>query len=352
LTYLLTYVGLCLGGSLTFGHPPARKVIYAIALIFLFVFVGFRYEVGCDWNGYALIFDYARYSTIEDSLQGREPAFSIINYLLNYYDLDYPYINVISAAIFFLGLCVLARRQPDPLGVLILAFPVLIINLPMSAIRQAMALGVLCVAYNAFVDRKVIRYVVLVMFAASFHYSAIAFFVLAPFIGGQRGFALNIALAGLLTIFGYYFLHGTFEMYSERYLDVESEHYMGEQAQAAGAVFRAGLLALTGAVFIFFLSHRWKASSPRDHLLVWLGAYLMVAVLPLSVFSSVAGDRFGYYLNPIQLIILARVPLLFRSRHSIGLATVPYAASGIVLFTWTYFSQLFQFCYLPYKLWW
>src|SRR6266852_2356121 len=196
MTYLLTYFGLCLGGSVTFGNPPARKVIYAIALIFLFLFVGFRYEVGCDWKGYEFLFDAARYWTMDDSLQGSEPAFSIIVYLLNYSDLDYPYINVISAAIFFIGLCVLARRQPDPLSVLILAFPVLIINLSMSGIRQAMALGVLCVAYNAFVDRKLIRYVVLVMFAASFHSSAMAFLVLAPFIGRERSLVLNIALAG------------------------------------------------------------------------------------------------------------------------------------------------------------
>jgi hypothetical protein len=351
MTYLLTYFGLCLGGSVTYGHPPARKVIFAVALIFLFVFVGFRYEVGCDWNNYALIFDSARYSTIDDSLQAREFAFSIINYLLNYYDLDYPYINVISAAIFFLGLCLLARRQPDPFGVLILAFPVLIINLSMSGIRQAMALGILCIAYNAFVDRKLIRYVVLVMFAASFHFSAIAFLVLVPFMS-QRSFVSNIALAGLLAICGYYFSHGAFEMYSERYVDVESEHYMGEQAQAGGAIFRTGLLALTGAVFILFLNHRWKASFPRDHMLVLVGAYLMVAVLFLSVFSSVAGDRFGYYLNPIQLIILARLPVLFKKWKPLGLATAPYAASGIVLLTWTYFSQLFQLCYVPYKFWW
>ena len=106
MTYLLTYCGLWLGGSLTFGQPMARKAIYAIALIFLFVFVAFRYEVGCDWNGYALLFDNARYSTIGDSLQGREPAFSIINYLLNYYDFDYPYSNVIQR---FFSLQVSAR---------------------------------------------------------------------------------------------------------------------------------------------------------------------------------------------------------------------------------------------------
>src|SRR5262249_9559690 len=132
---------------------------------------------------------------------------------------------------------------------------------------------------------------------------AAVFLALAPFIGRERSLVLNIALAGVLAYVGTYLFHGTVEMYSDRYLDIDSEQYMGAQTQAAGAVYRSGLLALTGAVFIFFLSNRWKASSPHDHMLVLIGAYLMLAVLPLSVFSSVIGDRFGYYLNPIQLII-------------------------------------------------
>jgi hypothetical protein len=330
----------------------ARKAIYAIALIFLFVFVAFRYEVGCDWNGYALLFDNARYSTIGDSLQGREPAFSIINYLLNYYDFDYPYINVISAVFFFTGFCALALRQPDPLGFLILAFPVLIINLSMSGIRQAMALGIICIAYNAFVDRKLIRYVALVMFAVTFHSSAVVFLVLAPFIGRERSFLLNIAMAAVLAYVGTFFYHEMFGMYSARYVDVDSEQYMGSQAQAAGAVYRCGLLALTAAAFILFLNDRWKDTCPHDHMLVWIGSYFMLVVLPISLFSSVIGDRFGYYLNPIQLIILARLPVLFRTRNPIGLGTVPYAVSAIVLGTWAYASDLFQLCYIPYKFWW
>jgi hypothetical protein len=341
-----------LGGSVTYGNPSARRLTFAIALVFLFVFVGFRYEVGCDWGGYALIFDAARDSTIAESLQKSEAAFSLANYMLNYYELDYPYINVISAVFFFTGLCALARRQPDPLGFLILAFPVLIINLSMSGIRQAMALGIICFAYNAFIDRKAIRYVALVMFAVTFHSSAIVFLVLAPFIGRNRSFLLNLAMAAVLAYVGTFLYRETFDMYSARYVDLDSEQYMGAQAQAAGAVYRCGLLALTGAAFILLLNERWIDTSPHDHMLVWVGSYLMLAVLPLSVFSSVIGDRFGYYLNPIQLIILVRLPVLFRTRNPIGVATVPYAVSGIVLGTWAYASELFQLCYIPYKFWW
>ena len=60
----------------------------------------------------------------------------------------------LSSAIFFLGVHVLARRQPDPLGFLVLLFPILIINMPMSGIRQGAAIGLLCIAFVAFIDRR------------------------------------------------------------------------------------------------------------------------------------------------------------------------------------------------------
>lgn len=344
MTYLLVYAALLLGGFLTYRRPPARRALYFVFLVGLFVFVGFRYEVGCDWSGYLNIFEIQRYATFAEALQQSEPAFWVANDLLHFYKLDYPYINVIAAAVFFAGLHALARRQPDPLGFLILAFPVLILNLAMSGIRQAMALGFLCVAYNAFVDRRLVRYVILVICASGFHSSALSFLLFAPLVYGDFS-RQKIALAGVLALPGaYIMLSGeTFALYSERYIE--------SGLDAAGAAFRAGLLALTGVVFLWFLNSRWNVTSPRDHKLVLIGSYLMVAIFPVVFLSSVIGDRFGYYLNPIQLMVLARLPVLIGGRDASLIAFAPYAASGLVLVVWAELSHHFNLCYVPYQLW-
>jgi hypothetical protein len=79
---------------------------------------------------------------------------------------------------------------------------------------------------------------------------------------------------------------------------------------------------------------------------------MMVATFPLSLFSSVIGDRFGYYLYPIQLIILARLPVLVERQYSTIVAFAPYAAGALFLLTWMELSSLFEQCYVPYQLWW
>lgn len=343
--YLALYAALLLGGLLTYGRPGVRRPFYILTLIGLFVFVAFRFEVGCDWSGYINIFELQRYVSFENTILRTEPAFWLTNALLHSFGLDYPYINVVAATLFFAGFHALARRQPDPLGFLMLAFPVLIIGMPMSALRQAIAIGFLCVAYNAFVDRRLVRYVILVIGAASFHASAMTFMMLAPIVLGEFT-RQKVALAVVLALPGVYYLLGTESFGSYAGL------YFGGLHDAVGGPFRAGMLALTGVVFLRFLNARWKTHSIRDHKLVLIGSYLMIAMFPIAFLSSVTSDRFGYYLTPLQFIILARLPHLF-SRRDAGrfFIAAPYAASAIVLLVWTEFSRLFNFCYLPYLSW-
>ena len=102
------------------GQGTARNQLYFIVLASLFVFSAFRYQVGCDWSGYyyqylgAADFDWSSVTKI------REPIWwAILGWIQNM-GLPYPVANIASSAVFFLGVHVLARRQPDPLGFLVL----------------------------------------------------------------------------------------------------------------------------------------------------------------------------------------------------------------------------------------
>ena len=115
--------------------------------------------------------------------------------------LPYPVANIASSAVFFLGVHVLARRQPDPLGFLVLMFPILIINMPMSAIRQGAAIGLLCIAFVAFSDRRPLWFAFWVVLAAGFHISVLIFMLLLPVATG-RYTRNRLLLAAFLAIPG------------------------------------------------------------------------------------------------------------------------------------------------------
>lgn len=344
MTYAAVYLLLLLAAGISSGDPARRRAFYVLAIIVLVIFVGFRHQVGCDWFGYLNIYEIQRTRSIETVFQQREPLFALINRLLHAYEIDYPYINVIASLVFFAGFHLLARRQPDPLGTLILSFPLLIMHIVMSGIRQAMAIGILCVAFNAFNDRRPLLYVGLVMLAGGFHTSALIFLSLAPFVMGELS-RRNLALGAAVGLPGLYYLASgeQFTIYYDRYVDTGND--------AAGAPIRTGFLTMTGMLFLLVMKNRWRRLYPVDYKLNWVSATIMLALFPLVFVSSVIADRVAYYLMPAQIVILARFPFVNRGVFSPLILSLPFVAGGIVLFGWMALSAHFAQCYVPYSSW-
>ena len=340
--YAAIYILLCLLVPLGRTHDRRSVAILAIVSILLFLFVGFRWEVGCDWTGYQNIYWISGDKSPEEILADREPGFGMLNYYIRHLDLDYYYINVVEALIFFVGLFLFALKQENPLAIVALSFPILIMNMPMSAVRQAIAIGFIMMAINAFRDGKRLTYAGAVLAGGTFHQSSILFLGLAPLIR-LRLTIWTAALSAILAAPGLYYLFAsTFDIYTQR--------YGGNARDAFGAPYRAALLAVVGITFVWLFRARWRKAYPQDYAMYWLAAVAMIATVPITLYSSIVGDRIGYYLIPFQIVILERMPFLFRgSRYVLFLEVVPYLVLLVFFATWLATSSLFQRCYVPYQ---
>ena len=321
-----------------------RRQIYYLVLLGLFVFSAFRFQVGCDWSGY--YFQYLAAANIdwEYLTSGREPIWWAILSLIQDMGLPYPVANIASSAAFFIGIHVLARRQPDPLGFLVLLFPILIINMPMSGIRQGVAIGLVSIAFVAFMDRRPLLYATWVVLAAGFHSSALVFMLLLPLATGHYT-KTRLLIAALLAI------PGAILLASGDSAEIASNRYIGTDVEAFGAVFRLGILGLSSVYFFLFVRKKWMAVFPGDYSLASIGAIGMALAFCLLPVSSVIGDRFGYYFIPLQAMIFARLPFLpFRSHKALHSA-MPYLGLLFVFLVWTQLSGHFQKCYIPYNNW-
>lgn len=321
-----------------------RLIAYYVLILLLFLFSAFRLEVGCDWPGYLAQYQSLANMSLEDVLASRDPLWWGLMELYYRAGLPYPWLNVFSSLLFFVGVHVLARRQPDPLGFLILLFPILIVNISMSALRQAAAVGLMCIAFSAFLDRRLILFLLWTFLASGFHGSAAVFFLLAPLVWGSYT-KRRLALAGVLAI------PGAFLLATGSDAELAFARYVDTGIDAFGAAYRAGLLLLTGLFFMFFLRHRWRMTYPSDFKLVTIGSLMMLAVFPPVFIFSVIADRLGYYLIPIQAMIFARIPYLRGGQMGRFLAAVPYLGLALVFGIWTTVSWHFQECYLPYQTW-
>jgi hypothetical protein len=321
-----------------------RNQLYYIVLASLFVFSAFRYQVGCDWGGYyyqylvAANFDWSSVTEI------REPIWWAILGWIQSTNLPYPVANIASSAVFFLGVHVLAQRQPDPFGFLVLLFPILIINMPMSGIRQGAAVGLLCIAFVAIIDRRPLRFAFWVLVAAGFHISVLIFMLLLPMATGKYT-PNRLLLAAFLAI------PGAFAITSGEAAEVATSRYVGSRIEAAGAIFRVGLLGLSAMHFFLFLRKKWLQSWSQDYALAIIGAIGMVLTFLLTPVSTVIGDRLSYYFIPIQAMIFARIPILPLQTNTQLHAALPYLGLALFFAVWTQISWHFKQCYIPYQSW-
>jgi len=343
---MLIYYGLHSALLLALAAPRShwtRGVIYRFFLLAIFVFVAFRFEVGCDWTGYYNRFLVWQSKDLEAALENREPGFSLLTYYVHELGLSYPYMNIFSAVMFFAGLHAFARTQRDPLAILVLCFPILILNMPMSAIRQGAAIGAMCVAFIHFSRAHVTRYVLWTIIAALFHSASLVFLALTPIAQGKYSRS-RIALSMVLSVPMLAVAASTEsgELAVTRYVE-------GGQ-DAAGAVFRAGLLFLSGLAFLIYLRKPWRQQMQSDFKLAAIGSFMMLAPLVLLPVSSVIGDRIGYFLWPIQAAIFARVPYLLRGSRGQLIYMVPFFVSTAAFLVWTQMSWHFQECYIPYQI--
>ena len=174
--------------KLSLEKHTSNSIIYYFVLCGFFFITAFRYQVGCDWDGYNHMFHNATFIEFKDTIAMRDNLFWAILIFMHEVGLPYPYINVICSAIFFIGIHVLARRQSNPLSFLVLLFPILIINIAMASIRQGAAIGLICIAFTYFIDRRLLRFIIYVILATGFHGSAIIFILMSPFISGRYSF--------------------------------------------------------------------------------------------------------------------------------------------------------------------
>lgn len=339
----LTNVLFLLRYALARAHGLSRQLYYPF-LLALFLFAAFRFEVGCDWSGYLNQWYVQEYSTYQDALLRSSPAWWSMIQGLQDLGLSYPWLNVASSAIFFLGVHALARRQPDPLGFLVLLFPILIINMPMSGIRQGAAIGLMCIAFSAFIDKKVIWFAGWTFLASTIHSSAIVFLLLVPLVGGSYS-RKRLFLAALCAV------PGAFALLSGNAAEEATSRYIGTGVDAAGAVFRVGLLFVTGVTYFLILRKKWKYSFPEDYKIASVGALMMCGMMVLVPLSTVIGDRMGYYLIPVQTMIFARIPYLPIHGSKALYSAAPYVGLALVFLVWSSFSGLFEKCYVPYNSW-
>jgi hypothetical protein len=252
-------------------HPEDWLPLVGIGLV-LTLMIGFRYEVGGDWINYLEIM-YTIGGLSSDAIWTfGDPGYGLVNWIAYQWGLNVWAPNLVCGAIFTAGLVAFCRRQPQPMLSLAVAVPYLVIVVAMGYSRQGVAIGFVLFAFNALRDQSILRFMLFMALAASFHATAV---LLIPIglasVRRYRIIAWSLGVPVGLVLY---------TTVLEDKLDNFVASYLDAQMQSQGAFIRTMMNALPAG---FFLA--WR---PRFHLFpeeerLWsviaIGALVLVALL-------------------------------------------------------------------------
>jgi hypothetical protein len=343
LTYLTVFTVIALLGL----SIPDRRSLATLLTVCLFMvwFMGTRYIVGCDFKAYFL-----RY---HDTLPGlylteifgqQEPGYALMTAILKTLGAHYMWVNITASVLMVAGYFVFARAHRSPILIMALLFPVIIVQLGMSGIRQGVAVSALMVASVFFMKGRGWMTALMIVLGAQFHSSLIMFLPLAFMAGRQVSIGRIVFGVLLLTPVAMYMLSDRLDVYADRYIE---QNYGAITSN--GAIIRYALIMIPQVFFLFYY-RRVQERFPEVYGLLKLFVIICFSLMPLAVFSSIALHRINFYVMPFSILSFVYLSwCIFPQRQVLLGRAMPAVIYGAYQFSWFMTSSHAEACYNPYR---
>ncbi|WP_143084834.1 EpsG family protein [Novosphingobium sp. CF614] len=280
---------------------PRVNFVWILYTIALALFIGGRWKTGGDWGNYYLNLEPFYWLTVDNAaVTSKDLGFTLLSIIASQFTTGIVVITMFSGIVMAVALLFFCLAQPRPWLCMTVAYPYLVVVCGMGYIRQGIAISFILMGLLALGREKIGRYTLWVAIGALFHATALGMVPLGAVVS-RRNRLLVIALIAAVTIIGFRTLIGS-------RADVLVSSYVDVDASSSGALVRALMAALPGAIFLVFRKQFKLEGSSR---LAWMAlSAAAVASVPATLLysSSTVVDRLGLYLLPVQCFVYARAP--------------------------------------------
>ncbi len=171
IVYFLLLIILCAGG-VNYKHNPSKNYASGIIMpVLLFsLIIGLRYGVGTDFFAYRDI-----YNTLQSD-QYIEPGFMFICKALRFLGLPSAFLFILIAFLQLYFFCSFTKRYPSlQPWCMFFYFTTLYLFFSINGIRQALAFSLLVLSVYYIFERKLIKYLLVIIVASSIHRTVLLF---------------------------------------------------------------------------------------------------------------------------------------------------------------------------------
>ena len=302
---------------------------------------GLRYKrIGNDTIGYVRFFEgdireFSMIDVFDESLHRTEVGYRFYAKIISFLTDNYTIYFLITAVILFGVLIRFANKYTENPFVFLFMFMTLgTYHFYQTGLRQALAMTVCLIAVDFVHNKKLFRFVLTVLIAATFHKSAYIFLILYP-MARMRNQYLKIAvnvLAGAVAIFGF----TTFQEAFNRLLGFGYDEYIDDER--GGEVFVI-LITLVVIFSLYTLFHE-KGKKVGQDVIVQM-TFLTVIFWILRLISRTA-ERISFYFMFGMYIYFSQTFKYEKDKYSV-IFRVLFILVFFALFIFRNFGAEYQF---------
>ena len=346
LTYLSLYLFLAIksfGGS-----HRLSNISYFFLLILFSLLIGFRHEIGVDWDQYVVIVDRYKDTPIYQIFDNVEPGYIFLSWIGGKFNNGIYFVNLVSAIIFSTGLLSYSRKREYPWLSILIALPILIITVAMGYTRQACAIGVLFFALLEMEKGRNNSAIFLTFVASTFHISILPMFFL--FLKNPIKNLLKVKYIISALIFSYL----TYLVVMFKFGDAVLGYYFNyiqNEYSSIGAFYRIFPTLIASLLIVFNKLKFQKYYGEIANLYLKFSYIACLFTLLIIIFpeNSTFIDRVALYFTPITLFSFTSVVKLKLIRiNRIDFKLLMVSSYFAYTFIWLFFA-VHAYAWVPYK---
>lgn len=208
LTYVVLMLFMLFLGMFSINTKKEKRVICIIGILCLGILMAFKdISVGNDTNNYVYFFKTLQNSSAWYNPDTRfEPGYQIFSKLISNIFGEYQYLFISTAVICMFCLYKGVFNYSDNPGFSLFLFVSLrFFYFFLSGLRQAIAVSIIIIAFHYLMKGKIIKYLIAVALATTFHLSALIFILALPISRMKFNISTAVKLIGATCLCSFLF---------------------------------------------------------------------------------------------------------------------------------------------------
>lgn len=312
---------------------------YNIFIFIIFIFSAIRFDVGWDFMAYHQALTTDIYTNIGNN--GELFTLLLIN-VAKFFNFPQLYFILNSGICVFCISSVVRRYSKDPWMSMIIfvTFPLFYLN-SFSVIRNFSAIAIVLYASRFIIEKKIVKYIIVIMIASQFHKSALIGFVFYPL--------KNVRLTNLsmLTILLISPIIGEVMRFIVKIFIPQYSIYLNKTVNQEGT--KAIIIFLLLAIIIMLLKKYIKITDVSESFFIFYNNFIYGLLIYIIFFETgTMGHRLSLYGTIGSIILIPEIINLFKSKKErFMIKSVVYLFFAIFFF---YIINLGRSTYIPYRI--